>query len=370
MTTASFSKTTDQENLRWLILMLIMVGAIKNPAETPLYLNSLLLVAGLLVLAVERKITPEFYPALLLIGLGLITAIYNGYVDSIARLCQMALIILAASYVARGHADELVEYVSRYLVPIIFIVFIAEILWVGTIRSRVFAGIELPRYIGIQGDPNFNATLYGIIGLLIFSAGWKLRAVAIWIIALFSFSRGFVFGLLICMIALPFRRTFFIRLIYWPIIVTLLSVPAIVFFVDSVIADETRTMLTEISSRRYDHWLSYLKMGLDHPLGVGYFQSVDLQAQYWPHHTWENQEAHSMFFQVFSEFGFIGYGIFCYFVLGVARKVVSVDYDNAPIFLYLMVAYSLLNALSEWGFWIGLAVLLSTSLQDAHRDAT
>jgi hypothetical protein len=122
-----------------------------------------------------------------------------------------------------------------------------------------------------------------------------------------------------------------------------------------------------MSSGRLYLMIPYVNMGLDYPLGVGYFRGLDYYAEYLsPIKELVNSirnsqinEQHSIFIQVFSEFGFIGYGIFVCFLINLVAKIREKHGENeVAILLCALIGYSLLNGLNDMIFYLIIAYSL------------
>ena len=132
--------------------------------------------------------------------------------------------------------------------------------------------------------------------------------------ALPSLSRGLIAALVSWLGAKAVGR----RLVWLaPIAVLILCAqPLIVLAVDDSISRSTRQQLNSLSSNRYLIWVAHAEAGASAPLGVGYFNGAAAITQFAglpPTHA--GRQAHSLFLQVFGEFGWLGYLPFVGFIL-------------------------------------------------------
>ena len=102
-------------------------------------------------------------------------------------------------------------------------------------------------------------------------------------------------------------------------------------------------------------------MGISDPLGVGYFHGDVVMKQfdsYLPVNS-PPRQAHSIFMQVFGEFGWAGYPLFVAFLLGVARIVRRAAPEQLATLIFVLLGYAFVSGLSDWAFWVPLGYILA-----------
>ena len=70
-------------------------------------------------------------------------------------------------------------------------------------------------------------------------------------------------------------------------------------------------------------------------------------------------QAHSIFLQVFGEFGYAGYTLFAVFLWRVAVVVARRVPADMPVLLFVLAGFAFLNGLSGWEFWVPIGYLLA-----------
>ena len=124
-----------------------------------------------------------------------------------------------------------------------------------------------------------------------------------------------------------------------------------------------RLALIHASNGRYGLWLGYAEMGLTSAFGVGYFEGERALAAF-SHYLpagYPVRYAHSVFLQVFGEFGWLGYAVFVGFLIHVAVIAARAAPHTLPVLVFLLAGYSLVNGLSDWAFWVPIGYLLATA---------
>ena len=102
-------------------------------------------------------------------------------------------------------------------------------------------------------------------------------------------------------------------------------------------------------------------MGISDPLGVGYFHGDVVMKQfdsYLPVNS-PPRQAHSIFMQVFGEFGWAGYALFVVFLLRVTRIVRRAAPEQLATLIFVLFGYAFVSGLSDWAFWIPLGYILA-----------
>jgi hypothetical protein len=356
-------------SLERLLCVVVVAGAVKIPLGIPLYLNAALLLLGLFSLVVLQALPRLFLWMIGLIGLGTIAAWQLGIMAETApRLAQLFLILLATALIARLDPDLLGRYLAL-LLPVLLLVMIVEPLLPEPLwEARELFGIDILRQGGILGEPNYNAMLCGMVGMILAQHRPRCLAIPPLLAALPSLSRGLLAALVGWLGAKVVGR--------WAVwlaplaVLILCAQPLIVLALDASISRSTEQQLNRLSSNRYMIWAAHAEAGASAPLGVGYFNgevAITEFAGLPPTHA--GRQAHSLFLQVFGEFGWLGYLPFVGFILHVSLIVARHAPAQLPLLLFVMTGYAFLNGLSDWAFWVGLGYLLAQARVGAENAA-
>ena len=347
------------------LCILVVAAAIKMPLGIPLYLNGVLLAIGLFAFIVLQTLPRLFLWVIALLALGAVTAVLRGILsDSGPRLGQVVLMVGASALVTR--LDP--ALFARYLAVLPFLMIL-----VGTVESLmpeplyqrpISPGVFAPRHGGLAGEPNYTAMLYGVIGLILAQHGPRVLAVMPFFLAIPALSRGVLAALAAWLGAHAFGRRL-ARLA--PLLVALLCLqPLMILWFDAAIDDALRDQLNRVTSNRYLIWAAHAQAGASMPLGVGYFQGeivatrfADLPA----HHA--ARQAHSIFLQVWGEFGWLGYILFVGFLLHLTRIVARLAPAQLPLLIFILAGYAFINGLSDWAFWVGIGYVLAQARRAA-----
>lgn len=347
--------------LERVLCVVIAISVIKAPLGIPLYLNALLLAVGLYSLIVVQALQPIFLWAVGLVAIGTVGAVDHGALSlSGPRLAQLLLLVLASSLVARLDPALLVRYLS-ILLPLMVVALLVESLLPEPLwQARLLFGLDVPRHGGLQGEPNYNAMLLGTVAVLLAQYPPRFLAVLPFLAALPALSRGLLFGIVVWLGAKSLGRRVLARFGPW-MVLGFCAQPLIVLWLDRVIDDPTRDALVALSTNRYGVWVGYAEMGLSHPFGVGYFMGTEALPQFAEHvrGAFAAHQAHSIFLQVFGEFGYAGYALFVAFLWRVARVVARRVPADTPVLLFVLAGFAFLNGLSGWEFWVPIGYLLA-----------
>lgn len=345
--------------------ILLVAAAIKAPLGIPLYFNGLLLVLGLFAVVTVQALQPIFLWPALLVGLGSAWAAALGVLpDAGPRLGQVALMIGATSLLVRIEPRLFARYLIL-LVPIAVLVMVAEpLLPEALYPPRRLLGLTWPRAAGLHGEHNYNAMLMGAVGVILAQHQPRILALVPLAVALTAISRGFVLALLAWLVAKGAGRQAG-RLVPLALLV-LFSQPLIVLALAALAGDAATAALDRITSSRFPLWVAYAKMGLSAPLGVGYWEGPGALARFDASFIgMEGRDAHSIYLQVFGEFGWLGYLVFAGFIGQVTLVARRHAPELLPALLFVMTGYAFYDGLSDWAFWVPIGYLLSV----AHRSA-
>ena len=352
--------------LQKVLAVVVGLSAIKTPLDVPLYFNAGLLLLGLIALVVVQSLQRIFLWLVALIAIGLLGALAaHSLASSGPRLVQLLLVVAACSLIARIEPELLARYLAL-LLPVMVLVTLVEAFWPEDLfHSRRIAGYPIHRQGGLHGEPNYSAMLYGTIGVLLAQHRPRVLALLPFLLAVPMLSRG-VFAAaaawLGCL-ALGRRGT----PVALALIVVLCLQPLLVLAFDATLDDDTRVALTHASNGRYGLWLGYAEMGLASPFGAGYFEGERALVAY-SHYLpagYPVRYAHSVFLQVFGEFGWLGYAAFAGFLIHLALIAARAAPHTLPVLVFLLAGYALVNGLSDWAFWVPIGYLLASAWRAA-----
>ena len=346
--------------LQHAVCILLVAAAIKMPLSVPLYLNALLLALGLFgVLIVQAVQTILLWP-LVLMGLGAAWAAATGILsDAGPRLGQVVLIVFAISLLVRIDPRLFARYLIL-LVPISLLVLVAETFLPDTLYPpRKLFGFSIPRAAGLHGEHNYNAMMMGAVGVILAQHRPRVLALVPFMVALTAVSRGFLLALVAWCGAHLVRRW-----LVWlaPVaVLVLLAQPLIVLGIDARIDDLARVELREMTSSRFPIWSAYARMGLSAPLGVGYWEGAAAFSRFDTFFGpgYPGRDAHSIYLQVFGEFGWLGYLLFVGFILHVTLATAREAPAQLPLLLFILTGYLFYDGLSDWAFWIVIGYVLA-----------
>jgi hypothetical protein len=356
-----------------LLAVVVALSAIKLPLGVPLYLNAGLLLIGLVALVVVQSLQRVFLWLLVLIAIGFVGALEaHSLASSGPRLVQLLLLVGACSLIARLDPELLARYLAL-LLPVMVLVTLVEGFWPEALfHTRKIAGYPVHRHGGLHGEPNYNAMLYGVIGVILAQHRPRVLALLPFLLAVPTLSRGVVAAAAAWLGCLALgRRGARVAL---ALIVLLCLQPLLVLAFDATLSNHTRLALTEASNGRYGLWLGYAQMGLKSPFGVGYFEGEQALAAYTRYLPpgYPVRYAHSVFLQVFGEFGWLGYAAFAGFMIHTALIVRRAAPQTLPVLVFLLTGYVLVNGLSDWAFWVPIGYLLASAWRaeaDGRQEA-
>jgi hypothetical protein len=344
--------------------VLLVAAAIKSPLGIPLYFNALLLVVGLFAVITVQALQPIFLWPAVLLGLGTAWAAVLGVLPEAGpRLGQVALILCATSLLVRIQPRLFARYLIL-LLPVAVLVMAAEpFLPEALYPPRNWLGLDWPRAAGLHGEHNYNAMLMGALGVMLAQHRPRILALVPFVVGLTAVSRGFVLALLAWLFANSVGRH---ALWLVPLgLLVLFSQPVIGLGLDILAGEAVTAALDRSTSSRFPLWVAYAKMGLSAPLGVGYWEGPEALARFDPSFVGlEGRDAHSIYLQVFGEFGWLGYIVFAGFIGHVTIIVRRHAPELLAVLLFVMTGYAFYDGLSDWAFWVPIGYVLAAALRN------
>jgi hypothetical protein len=350
---------------------LLAAATLKAPLGIGVYGNALMPILGGVGLFRDRRIDPLFLP---LWGMGLVNFIpliwHEAPAASYLRLIQFLLLVGFAQYLVGSTLLRGTGWLGTVALLYVLFLGIEVVLFPSlpknTLRYQIFSF----RYAGAMGDANFSAFLAGTVfwlGILV-----KKRGV-VWlslILLPFFNSRGawlalgMAGGLGVVLRSAPRLGRIVAVLVFCGVV----GYPLWIGGISRWGGDGLSERLNQITSWRYALHQAYGRLGLERPLlGWGYFNArsriegylskTALQSTTDPTRT-RLPEQHSVYLQVFSDFGAVGYALFVFFLWRVFRVSARAGPAGGALWCYVMTGLLFLNGLGEWAFWVPAAVIL------------
>ena len=336
----------------------LFLAVLKSPLQLPIYFNIIMPIIGLWQFLQMRTIPKIYLVLFAMLFINLIPTLYFNNSASYIRLTQLFFILFFSIYMIK-HLD-LNDY-SRIFKTIIFlspIFFLLEFITIGDAGTRDFFGISLTRLTGITGEFNFTAGL--LSGICLFFMIGKRYPLAIFAaLQIFATAGRGAFLPLVIFTGLVIVKRLFNRglalTISFFLLMLMFLYPLFLLKIHHLLDFDTAVKINFYSSLRYQLHLGYAQIGLEYPLGVGYFNGVKTLPEYTDLFGWRPQEnileQHNLFLQVFSEFGWIGYGLFIIFLLSIVRYAYFISDRILFGFVSFLSMFLFLNGLHEFIFW-------------------
>lgn len=347
---------------------LLALSSLKFPLGFKIYLNVIPLLLGLYHL-ISRKSShlKFFWPIILMLFLNLIPLIIAEQYKGVLRLVQVFLMINFAYFICEIWKNQDAEKFSTFTTWLAAGLMILEIIFIGPDGIKNYFGMQIPRYRGLLGESNFSAIILVFNSLLL----WELKKKGHFFLNLFLLlllaSRT---GALMLIFYFSFKylydhKKYFKGYLGFFFVISFLT-PFIIYICNLILPIEFIVYIEKLSNGRFFLWYPYVVMGFKNVLGVGYFQGIHHYEFYLkPILTFVDSirghqlnEQHSIYIQVFSEFGFICYALFCYQVFLIIKKI----YNSKIIvtFTTLMFGYLLLNGLTEYLLYLTIGIGFSS----------
>ncbi|WP_157680695.1 O-antigen ligase family protein [Bacteriovorax sp. Seq25_V] len=221
---------------------------------------------------------------------------------------------------------------------------------------------------GLIGEPNYTGFFYfGSIIYFIYTKKYRYIPIAL-VIILSCASRTFlicsVVSILIYFLSFNLKR-----LLSYLILYSVISYPILVSLLYQFSDTSFHLLATKITNGRFAIHCVYLDMFLKNPLGVGFFNGAKRFAQQraneanvFPIHDMDlyisNYQQHSLNFQILSEFGIIGYLLFCYFIFSLHKHVSSYSSKLALLLTLFIFPTMQLNVTNEIIVYLMISLIL------------
>lgn len=212
-------------------------------------------------------------------------------------------------------------------------------------------GIELPRYFGVVGEPNYSAAFY--LGLLIISYKFKDKVSLFgYLLLIFSTaSRTTLFCVLLLVLAELSANLLrkFHAIIIKAIVILILCYPLMLLLLYPGISPEDVKKLDQLTSNRVSIHYTHTKIFSENPLGVGYFQGHKYLETNKDNYTVPQiSQSHSIFVQTYSELGALGSIFLSTLILGLSQVLGRRGRFHLNAFFVMLIQFSSLNGFNEF----------------------
>ena len=318
-----------------------------------------------------KEITSLFLPLYLMLFLGLFPLFLAKDFEGIVRLLQVFCLTGFSLFII-NLGKRKYEFLKQYsIITTILgiVVLIAEYRFIGHSGEKDLFGYSVPRYEGIFGESNYSSLLLLLVFAIHFVQKRLRWAVFTVVLCLPLLSRGMALSLFL-FVALYFleriNRRLFYRTILW-IFSFLSAAPFLVLFINNQFNPQTFEFIERLSAGRFYLWLPYIEMGLDNILGVGFFNGETFYPKYLNSHLevvdnirgHQINQQHSLFIQIFSEFGPVGYLLFIWQLFKIV-KLGCHHHFALCLFSSMILGFSFLNGLTDFNLFFAIALCVGS----------
>lgn len=375
-----------------ILYVLIMLGLLRSIGHIPVYVGYLAPLAGLLWLFLKRKISTRLLPSYFLVLWAMVSGISHtfGFIEHLKILAVLGGIGLA-EIIARLPRERVERSLARYWIWLPIFVALIELIMIllgAGERSRAlssgFIGIGLnsdlsiPRMNGSMGGSGYSGAMAAVLAFYCFANQKRLAGVTLCFLCLLMVSRGPVLAMLVGFLYLFFARFYLQKLFGWGIVAVTLLFPVLIWLLTLILTLEQQTLLSQLSTSRFVHYVSFLNFGLENPLlGVGYSNWEEVYVDYFWTDGFQSiqkssnvsniREAHNLMLDVFGELGVVGW-IFVVVQVSIISKIaLQGDGKYGAMYVTTLVCFMFLSGLSNWTFWFSNGVVLGHHLKHPGR---
>lgn len=358
---------------------LTALAVIKKFSSHKTYLQIIAVVTGYLQLLLNPRLLKPLLPLFIMLGVNLLVMFHSGFnIVQMGRLAQLlGMIGFCQFFVFQFNEEDESKLINLWEIFSI-LYFVLEWMYVkeSGLYSKYIPGLR--RFYLITGEMNFSAIFYLMLMLVSFHLKKYRTFTVATIFQILAGSRSGLVGVLCFILFLLAKKTSktFFKVLVWVSLFGMLSYPFALLTSDYFFNPAQKRVLSIASSNRYYLHLIYAKLGIQNPLGVGYFQGVESIKNFYdnnpnyvqnkledPLQRPQLAEQHSLFIQIFSEFGLVGYLLFCGCLLQMSLILYSRErWDLFVILFPFLSACMFLNVLHEVALYFLLAYVLKRSL--------
>ena len=359
--------------------ILLALSVLKVPLGIKLFLNIIPVLIGLFYIVKQRRVDRFIAPALIMIFLNMVLGIYLKDWMTLIRLGQLTCMLGFSYFICDWINEERLLLVCRYMIIISCITFILEIFFKGAVSAKHIAfNFYLPRFEGPMGESNFTAIIFAVCSMVFFHyKKWMFSGLSFILIVLCASRTSAIMVLLFIIFNLMFlKRRDYLRYVAGVMFFFMLISPFMIWLIERYADLPIRSALERASAGRYYLQVAYVDMGIKNILGVGYFngwnQFMEYLTPYLPIvdsiRTHQNNEQHSIFIQVFSEFGVIGYLFFIWQILNVCKMIMKQNAELLFLISVVFFGYCFLNGLSDFILYLVIGAGMSLNLRKRLAD--
>lgn len=380
---ASGANSTLFSGTQKVLFILIMLGLLRSIGHIHVYVGYLAPLAGLVWLCLERKVSVKLLPSYLLVLWAMVSGFSHtfGFIDHLKIFAVLGGIGLA-EVIARLPRDYVEKSIAKYWIWLPIIVAVVELIMIllgAEDRSRTlssgFIGVGLdsdlsiPRMNGSMGGSGYSAATAVVLAFYCFANQKRLAGFTLCVICCFMLSRGPVLAMLLGYCYLSLARLYLHKVFGWGIVALTLLFPLLIWLLTLVLTTEQQTLLSQLSTSRFVHYVSFLNFGLDNPLlGVGYSNWAEVYVDYFWTDGFQSikqtndvgniREAHNLVLDVFGELGLVGWLLIAAQVSTISKIALQGDGKYGAMYIVALVCFTFLSGLSHWTFWFANGAIL------------
>lgn len=337
--------------------MCYILAAVKAFGRQPLYLNILTPIIGVFEMLRFRWLWWAAMCLVVILCNILPVLIYNQQpLINLAKLGHLVGCVFFAQAIAKSKYT-----LSPADVLILCFLGVASIvceiaLGNSTERSDLAFG-GLSRFAPLELDPNMSSQIFASLAAIMFGTGHWRHGFLASAVAGFSISRSAVLGICVAAVVAILSKFRILRLLLLFGLVVCSFLYPILFNAYSRSLDAQEQLKVNLAtSERLSYHTAYFEMGLRNPIGgVGFFNAQDLVEDYMVIPRLDKEkilEQHSLFLQIWSEFGVITYGLVFLLLMRLCWYVAYKRPDMAPALACIVVLGSFNNMLTTWALWV------------------
>lgn len=316
-----------------------------------------------------------FIPLYLLLFWGFLSLLFKESCIGFLRLVHVFALSGFSLYLVslKGKSSLFYKQYSKVVTILAFIVLIFEMTFLGSAGEKSLFGYVGFRYEGLFGESNYSSIVLLIVMILHYIQKRLCWSIITGLLCIPLLSRGLGLSCIcfsILLIVYEINRKAF-KIFSYLMFILLAFTPLWVLLVNWYADQSFIFMIEKLSAGRYFLWLPYIQMGLDNVFGVGFFQGEIHYAKYLAPHLelvdeirgHQINQQHSLFIQVFSEFGVVGYLLLIWQFFVVLWKCQGQRFTTA-LFCGVLVGFSFLNGLTDYNLFFTLGFALGQFKED------
>ncbi len=335
-------------------------------------------IVGIIAIVNNVKILPVMRPLILLLPISFGAYIINGLsIYNLIKLSQLFLVFKGTSFIALNMTRANIHKSLLFIAILTIFMLILEILFSNDVGwhhlFRIDQLIRLPRYRFMHGENNYSAIFLLALFLISFLEKKTLLSKTFLTLSLLTFSRGIAVSYLVFVFFLFIKKRYsnLTRGLCYVFLSLFLLYPFINMTIYHYAPKNITNFLIKKGSPRHKIHAVYTEYGLKNLLGRGHLNFINFSLEDGPvlkHNPIVNkQDQHSFSVEVLSEFGIVGYFIFCFFIFQFFGNIYKNGKNHAIAFMALLTASFFLNGLSLFHFHIFIAYSYYFSMKECKN---